>query len=62
MIKSNKSYLKRFKITRNKKIISRKPGQNHFNSKENAKTGINKRRTVEVTMSNKAMSRFLANI
>lgn len=62
MIKSNKSYLKRFKITRNKKIISRKPGQNHFNSRENSKTGINKRRTVEVTMSNKAMSRFLANI
>ncbi len=62
MIKSNKSYLKRFKITRNNKIIARKPGQNHFNAKESAKTGINKRRSAEVIMSNKAMSRFLANI
>ena len=62
MIKSNKSYLKRFKITRNGKIVSRKSGQNHFNAKENSKTGINKRRIVPVNMNNKAQSRFLANI
>lgn len=60
--KSNKSYLKRFKITRNNKIISRKPGQNHFNAKERTSTSVNKRRTTEVLMKNKSKSRFLAHI
>lgn len=62
MIKTNKSYLKRFKVTRNKKIISRRPGQNHFNAKERTNTSMSKRRTVRVFMDNKSMSRFLANI
>ena len=62
MINSNKSYLKRFKIPRNKKIISRRPGQNHFNAKERTSTSMSKRRTAVVSMSNKARSRFLANI
>ncbi|MFA6601893.1 MAG: bL35 family ribosomal protein [Candidatus Paceibacterota bacterium] len=60
MIKSNKSYLKRFKITRTGKIISRKPGQNHFNAKERTSTSMGKRRSVIVNMSNKSKSRFLA--
>lgn len=60
MIKTNKSYSKRFKVTRNGKIISRKPGQNHFNAKESARVSSSKRRSSVVTMKNKAKSRFLA--
>ena len=31
--KVNKSFAKRMKITRNGKVLTRKAGQNHFNSK-----------------------------
>lgn len=61
MIKSNKSYLKRMKVTKNGKLISRRPGQNHFNAKERTGTSMSKRRTSRVVMSNKDRSRFLAN-
>lgn len=61
MIKSNKSYLKRMKVTKNGKLISRRPGQNHFNAKERTSASMSKRRTARVIMSNKDKSRFLAN-
>ncbi len=32
-MKSNKSYLKRLRVTKHGKIIARAPGQNHFNAK-----------------------------
>lgn len=61
-IKTNKSFMKRFKVTKSGKITSRRPGQNHFNAKERTSTSMSKRRTVEVFMDNKARSRFLATI
>jgi len=60
-IKTNKSYLKRFKITKNGKILSRKAGQNHFNAKERTSAGARKSGFAVVKMKNKARSRFLAN-
>ncbi len=33
-MKTNKSYSKRLKVTKSGKIISRKPGFNHFNAKQ----------------------------
>ena len=62
MIKTNKSYAKRFKVTRTGKILSRKAGQNHFNAKERSRTSMNKKRMVGVVMKNKAKSRFLVNL
>lgn len=59
-IKTNKSYTKRLKVTKNGKILSRKPGQNHFNAKESGSSTMNKRRMNNVHMSNKSKSRFLA--
>jgi ribosomal protein L35 len=50
------------KVTKNGKLISRRPGQNHFNAKERTSTSMSKRRTATVIMSNKDKSRFLANI
>ena len=61
-IKSTKSYLKRFKITKNGKILSRKAGQNHFNAKERTRVAARKGGFTSVHMLNKAKSRFLPNI
>ncbi len=33
-MKTNKSYSKRLKLTKNGKVLSRKPGFNHFNAKQ----------------------------
>lgn len=60
-IKTNKSYLKRLKVTKNGKILARKTGQNHFNSKENSSEKGAKGRNVSFHMSNKERSRFLVN-
>lgn len=62
MIKSNKSYMKRLKVTKNGKILSRKAGQNHFNAKESSSKSHDKGRMMEVHMNNKSRSRFLVNM
>lgn len=61
-IKTNKSYQKRLKLTKNGKLLARKPGQNHFNAKERTRTSSNKRRMTITHMDNKAKSRFLVNM
>jgi large subunit ribosomal protein L35 len=61
-IKTNKSYLKRFKVTKNGKILARKAGQNHFNAKERTRTSNSKKRMSLITMDNKSKSRFLVNM
>ncbi|MCX6716463.1 MAG: 50S ribosomal protein L35 [Candidatus Taylorbacteria bacterium] len=61
-MKTNKSYAKRLKVTKNGKIKSRRPGQNHFNLRDNSKTSTNKRSSKSITMSHKAASRFLVNL
>lgn len=48
-IKTNKSMSKRFKITTSGKIMKRKAGQAHFNSRESGNTTRNKRTDVTVT-------------
>lgn len=40
--KSNRSLLKRIKITGTGKILKRKPGQNHFNAKDSGNAGRHK--------------------
>lgn len=59
-MKTNKSYTKRLRVTKNGKILARKPGQNHFNAKESGRSGLAKGRTVAVKMSNKDRGRFLS--
>ncbi len=60
--KTNKSYLKRLKVTKTGKILTRKAGQNHFNSKERRGAKAAKNRGSEFHMSMKERSRFLVNI
>lgn len=60
-MKTNKSFTKRLKLTRNGKIIARKAGQNHFNSKESGRSQIAKKRSGVFVMNNKLRSRYLVN-
>lgn len=60
-IKTNKSFAKRLKVTRKGKVLARKKGQNHFNSKESRSKQLNKKRKVGIIFSNKAKTRFLVN-
>lgn len=43
-LKTRKSISKRFQITKNKKVLHRYSGQDHFNARETGKTGKKKRR------------------
>ncbi len=60
-MKTNKSYTKRIKVTKNKKLVARKAGQNHFNARQTGRQRQNRSRTQSITMSNRARNRFLAN-
>ena len=44
-MKTNKSVAKNVKITKNKKVLRRSTGQNHYNSKETGAVGRAKKRT-----------------
>ncbi len=61
-MKSNKSYLKRIRVTKHGKLIARKPGQNHFNAKESGNTTRAKRKTTILTLSQRARRRFFPGI
>ena len=60
-LKTNKSYLKRLKVTKTGKLVARKSGRNHFNAKERHSAKSTKGKNSEFHMSNKERSRFLAN-
>jgi ribosomal protein L35 len=59
-MKTNKSYTKRLKVTRNGKILARGTGHNHFNAKESRRSQLKKKRMGNFPMDNKSKSRFLA--
>ena len=61
-MKTNKSYTKRLKITKNGKILGRKPGQNHFNSRASGVRTIAGRRMSEFKMTGKEKARFLPGL
>jgi ribosomal protein L35 len=61
-MKTNKSYTKRIKVTRKGKLVTRKPGQNHFNAKERGRTKGVKGRTVLLKVSNHIRRRFLSKV
>ena len=60
-IKTNKSFTKRIKVTKNGKLIARKAGQNHFNSRQTGRQRLNRKRPQELTMTAQDKNRFLAN-
>lgn len=58
-MKTNKSYTKRIKVTKNGKIVARKAGQNHFNAKQTGRKRQSKKRTQLLTLSKRITRRFL---
>jgi len=58
-MKTNKSYSKRLKLTKKGKIISRKPGFNHFNAKQSRTTQLSGRKGQNFTIKNKPKSHLL---
>lgn len=57
MPKTNKSFLKRIRITKNGKMIHRTAGQNHYNAKESRRR---QRRKNSLTPLTKAFQKHLA--
>lgn len=60
-MKTNKSFAKRLRVTKSGKIISRAPGQNHFNAKRSGNSVMQHRRQGSVEMTAKNRSRYLSN-
>ena len=58
-MKTNKAFTKRVKITKNGKIIARKPGQNHFNAKEGRSTQMSGRRSQALTLTPKVKQMYI---
>lgn len=58
-MKTNKSLTKRIKITKNGKMLSRKPGFNHFNAKQSRSKQLAGKKAVEFSMDNKTKSRMV---
>lgn len=45
-LKTTKAIAKRIKLTKKNKFKQKKAGQDHFNARENGKTGTKKRRSI----------------
>ena len=58
-MKTNKSYSKRLKLTKNGKVISRKPGFNHFNAKQSRTSQLGGRKGKNFVIKNKPKSHLL---
>lgn len=61
-MKTNKSFSKRLKVTKNGKVLARKPGFNHNNAKQSRSTQLNGKKMVDFKMNQHEKRRFLANI
>jgi ribosomal protein L35 len=57
--KTNKSYTKRLKITKNGLLKARKPGVNHFNAKESRSKQLNAKVDKNFVLKPKEMTRHL---
>ncbi|MSU44729.1 50S ribosomal protein L35 [Candidatus Nomurabacteria bacterium] len=58
-MKTNKSYSKRLKITKSGKILSRKPGFNHFNAKQSRTRQLAGKKTQNFIIKNKPKSHLM---
>ena len=47
-VKTHKGTSKRIRKTKTGKLIARRTGQDHYNSRESGKTGTNKRRDLQL--------------
>lgn len=61
-IKTNKSYAKRVRLTKNGKVLLRRPGINHFLAKKSRVNQLRKRKRLAYVVGKKARQRFLVNL
>lgn len=59
--KTNKSFTKRLKVSKNGKIKARKTGQGHFNAKESRRSQQAKKRSVDFPVSNKVKAFYISS-
>ena len=57
--KTNKSFTKRLKVSKNGKIQARRTGQNHFNAKESRRSQLAKKGMSNFNMSNKDIAFYI---
>lgn len=60
-MKTNKSVMKRLRVTKNGKVIARKAGFNHFNAKQKRSKQLSGRKPFALSLTNKDKRRFLSN-
>ena len=58
-MKTNKAYSKRIRVTRNGKLVARRPGQDHYNGLESGRQKQNKAGDQNLTVTNAVRRRFL---
>ncbi|MDO8493236.1 MAG: 50S ribosomal protein L35 [bacterium] len=58
-MKTNKSFLKRLKVTKNGKVLSRKAGKDHFNAKASRGKQLAGKRMLNVVISHKLLKQNL---
>lgn len=58
-MKTNKSFSKRLRVTRKGKVLSRKPGKNHFNAKASRSAQLDGKRSATFIIKKKVASRVL---
>ena len=61
-MKTNKSYSKRLKVSKNGKVRSRTPGQNHFNAKGGSKQHARRGQTKVCHMTKGRARRYLSGL
>lgn len=60
-MKTNKSYLKRIKVTKSGRVLSRKPGKDHFNAKASGVSQLAGKRMTNFTIKHKLLKQYLQN-
>lgn len=60
--KTNKSFTKRFRVTRKGKVLARKAGQNHFNAKQSRSKQLNAKNLVAFNMKAKVIRKFVPQV
>ena len=58
-MKTNKSYLKRLKVTKNGKVLSRKAGKDHFNAKSSRGKQLAGKKMSPFTIKRKLLKQYL---
>jgi ribosomal protein L35 len=61
-MKTNKSYTKRIRVTKNGKLVVRGKGQNHFNARQSGRQRLRRRRSQLLSLKKRVVRRFLPGV